>query len=85
MGFFCGTVILLLRAWYCHQVPLILLCRTPTVGWVCSLHGAVAARLLPFGATRPVGQGALVGWDELFLYLFVAQVLCSIELVLDFR
>ena len=32
--FFCGAVILLFRAWSCQQVPRILLCRTPTVGWV---------------------------------------------------
>ena len=38
----------------------------PTVGWVCSLRGAVAAQLLPIGATRPVGQDALTGWDQLF-------------------
>ena len=29
-----GAVILLLQAWYCLQVPRILLDRTPTVGWV---------------------------------------------------
>ena len=48
----------------------------------CSLRGAVAAQLLPVGASHPVGQDALTGWDQLFPILFVAQVLCSIELVL---
>ena len=34
---FCGAVILLLRAWYCHQVPHILLRRMPTLGLVLLL------------------------------------------------
>ena len=31
-----------------------------------SLRGAIAAQLLLIGATRPVGQDALTGWDQLF-------------------
>ena len=69
-----GAVILLLRAWYCYQVPCILLDRTPTVGWLCFLHGAVSAQILPTGATRPVGQDALVGWVIYSFESFVAQV-----------
>ena len=45
----------------------------------CSLCGAVAAQLLPIGATRPVGQDTLAGWDELFPILFVVQVLCQLS------
>ena len=48
----------------------------------CSLRGAVAAQLLHIGATCPVGQDALTGWDQLFPIFFVAQVLCSIRQVL---
>ena len=48
----------------------------------CSLRGAVAAQLLPIGATRPVGQDALTGWDQLFPIFFVAKVLCSNKQVL---
>ena len=36
----------------------------PAAGF-CSLRGTVAAQLLPIGATRPVGQDALMGWDEI--------------------
>ena len=52
------------------------------MGWVLlsSWHSSCSA-ILPIVATRPVGQDALVGWDQLFPIFFVAQVLCSIELV----
>ena len=33
----------------------------------CYLRGAVAAQLLPIGATCPVGHDSLTGWDQLFL------------------
>ena len=60
-------------------------CCTERSLWTgfCFLRGAVAAQLLPIGATRPVGQDALTGWDQFFPILFVAQVLCSIEQVLS--
>ena len=78
----CGAVILLLQAWYCYQVPRILLCRTPTVGWVLlsswhSIHSDTA-----YWCHTSCLTGCPILLGSTLSYPFVAQVLSSIEQVL---
>ena len=83
-----GTDLILMQSSCSCEVDTATRCHTsccagcPLWAGFCCLRGAVAAQLLPIGATRPVGQDALTGWDQLFPILFLAQVLCSIEQVL---
>ena len=60
----CGAVILLLRAWYCSQVPHILLRGTPTVGrvllssWHCSSSATAYWCHTPCWTGCPNGLGS---------------------------
>ena len=84
-GFFCGAVILLLRAWYCHQVPHILLCRMPTVGWVLLSSWRSSCSATAYWCHTTCWTGHPNGLGSTLPIFFVAQVLCSIELVLVIR
>ena len=82
MGLFCGTVILLLRAWCCHQVPHILLLRMPTVGWVLLSSWRSSSSATAYWCHTSCWTGRPDGLRSTLSYLFVAQVLCLNKQVL---